>query len=138
MTVEKITPVSTAEEGANRFRVEARLEPGDYELVARKQGFAENKAVRIRLELGRTGRADLRLAVDGVSTGLEVLSELEPLDASESGISSLVNQEHIQELPLNGRDFYQLSLLHAGVQEARAQNRNFKSGGQAQHTGQSR
>ena len=29
MTVEKITPVSTAEEGANRFRVEARLEPGD-------------------------------------------------------------------------------------------------------------
>ena len=29
MTVEKITPVSTAEEGANLFRVEARLEPAD-------------------------------------------------------------------------------------------------------------
>ena len=29
MTVEKITPVSTAEEGANLFRVEARLDPAD-------------------------------------------------------------------------------------------------------------
>jgi len=105
-----------------------RLEPGDYELVARKPGFSVNKTVRVRLELGRISRVDLKLFVQGVSTGLEVLGELEPLDASESGLSSLVDREHIQDLPLNGRDFYQLSLLHAGVQEARAQNRNFNTG----------
>ena len=112
---------------AGRYRI-SFLEPGEYTLSARAEGLTTTKPIRVVLELNRLSRVELRVPIKGLASRVVVVGNAPPLDLSLSGISSLVDGRHIGELPLDGRDYLQLALLHAGVQEAGAQSRGFNTG----------
>ena len=118
---------STRTDTTGYYRI-SLLEPGNYELTAHKPGFSVSQPVAVVLQLNEMSHVDLRLSIEALSNVVDVVSSLPPLDLSLSGLSSLVDQEHIEDLPLNGRDYVQLSLLHAGVLNAGAQVRNFNTG----------
>lgn len=109
------------------FRFE-RVEPGTYDISASAPGFTEQVLTGLEVDLNRIRRADFQLSVAGTSNQVEVAALRVAVDSTVLGISRLMEEQEIQSLPLNGRDYVQLSTLQAGVLVARAQSRDFNNG----------
>jgi hypothetical protein len=103
----------TNEDGAYTF---ANLPPGDYEVRAEAPGF-DPKTTAVGLQVGQSATADLAL---GLSVKAEVVcldcgADLTPLvDTSSSKVDRVISGREIENLPLNGRNFLELSLLTPG------------------------
>lgn len=97
-----------------RYRA-AALEPGNYEVTVELQGFQAVRRGGIAVSIGQTLTLDLQLAVGRLEDVVNVTGEAPLIDTTRSSISALVSAEQIRELPLNGRDFTQLTLLQPGV-----------------------
>ena len=92
------------------------LPPGNYELVAEKQGFRTYRETGILLEIGQDMRSDLKLTVGAVTDSISVTAEIAPLNTENGSIKGdVIPQAEIQEMPLNGRDFTELAFLVPGV-----------------------
>ncbi len=102
----------TADDGS--FRVGALL-PGNYEVRAELTGFKTEVRRGISLAVGQQVVVNLQMVVGEKVERVEV-SEAPPLvEANSSALSGLVNDKQMRDLPLNGRDFFQLTLLQPGV-----------------------
>ena len=88
---------------------------GTYQMEAAARGFAPVKQTGIFLSLGQTLAIDLTLEVSSGQEVIEVRAEPPLVDTTSGTISGLIDRERLAELPLNGRDFGQLALLHPGV-----------------------
>ena len=91
------------------------LPMGTYQMEAAAGGFVPVKQTGIFLSLGQTLAIDLTLEVSGAQEIIEVRAEPPLVDTASGTISGLIDRERLAELPLNGRDFGQLALLHPGV-----------------------
>jgi hypothetical protein len=91
------------------------LQPGRYDAGADAPGFRRVKQTGIELQVGQTARMDFTLEVGAVSETIEVAAQL-PVVNTENAVKGdvVVNQE-IANMPLNGRDFFELGLLVPGV-----------------------
>ncbi|HEX8116766.1 MAG TPA: carboxypeptidase-like regulatory domain-containing protein, partial [Pyrinomonadaceae bacterium] len=93
------------------------LPPGRYTLTAQREGFAtlevrnitlnvgDRQALRIRLRVGEVGESVT--IVDAVSPGVE--------RSASSSVSTVVNRQFVENLPLNGRSFQSLFELAPGA-----------------------
>lgn len=90
------------------------LAPGDYELTVEADGFAVRRIEHIRVEIDRTIRLAVELAITG-SQQIEVSAAAEMVDRDSNTLGQTVTGRQILDLPLNGRNFTQLGLLQAGV-----------------------
>lgn len=104
----------------------SHLAPGRYELVAKLSGFQTEKRQGIVLTVGREAVLDLVLTVGTVATETIVTADANLVDTQSTALSDVMDPRAIRELPLNGRDFAQLSLLEPGVAPSR---RTSDSGG---------
>lgn len=103
---------TTADDGS--FRVAALL-PGNYEVHAELSGFKTEVRRGISLAVGEHAVITLQLVVGERTEKVEV-SDAPPLvESTTSELSGLVNDKQMRDLPLNGRDFFQLTLLQPGV-----------------------
>jgi hypothetical protein len=103
--------IRTAADGS--YSVENLL-PGRYELKIEAAGFAP----RIRLltvQVGSTTSGDMTLEVGSTSVTVDVDGEAPIIDKTNYKIDGVINQQKINALPLNGRNFLQLALLEPGV-----------------------
>ena len=84
-------------------------------LTAELAGF--QKLVRRELELQVDQRASLNLSLKAgqISKTVEVDSEVSPLKTETASVGTVISQEKIVRLPLNGREFQQLALLVPGA-----------------------
>jgi hypothetical protein len=96
-----------------RYQVIA-LEPGTYDLTVELSGFQTTLRRGIALSLGETTVVDVMLGV-GSAEQVEVSARAPLVETTSSSVSSLVDEKQIRDLPLNGRDFSQLTLLQPGV-----------------------
>jgi hypothetical protein len=70
------------------------------------------------LAVGQKIVSDFKLQVGAVSQEVTVSSTVAPqVNTTTSEVGSLVNENQLQELPLNGRDYEQLFSLEPGVQQ---------------------
>lgn len=90
------------------------LPAGDYELLAEADGFALLRVPQVKVEIDRTIRLSLELAITG-SERVEVSGVAETVDHDSNTLGQTVTERQITDLPLNGRNFTQLGLLQAGV-----------------------
>jgi Carboxypeptidase regulatory-like domain/TonB dependent receptor len=91
------------------------LNPGNYSIVATLPGFKRFVREGVVLQVSQVGRIDVRLDLGSVEETIEV-TEASPLlhtETSERG--SVIDQQKILGLPLNGRDYNQLATLASGV-----------------------
>ena len=58
----------------------------------------------------------MRLSIAGITHQVDVTARVEPVQTESSELGTVIDQRRIQALPLNRRDFLQLSLLTPGVQ----------------------
>jgi len=94
------------------------LPPGTYDLTAdasaASKAFAILQKKGIKLEVGGAVELELKLTVQAGET-VNVSGETPLVDTKKSEVSHTIEELQIQELPLNGRRFVDLSLLTPGV-----------------------
>ncbi|PYQ70838.1 MAG: hypothetical protein DMG01_26775, partial [Acidobacteria bacterium] len=101
-------------DGAGRYRAQ-QLAPGDYEVTVELQGFRTTRLADVPLTIGQDAVVNVRLKVGGIDEQVIVTAEASMVNTRQSSVAALVDEKQIRELPLNGRDFSQLTLLQAGV-----------------------
>ena len=87
---------------------------GTYKVRAEAQNFRPFETNLIRLESGQTARVDMTLQV-GATEQVEVTSVTPILQTQDAVVGEVLSETTIERMPLNGRNFSQLSLLLPGV-----------------------
>lgn len=102
----------TNEEGV--YTVPA-LVPGLYEVKAEKPGFKVASRGNIELQVQQTARVDFDLEVGQVSEVVEVTGAPPLLASEDATVGTVIEQQRVTELPLNGRSFFSLVSLSPNV-----------------------
>jgi hypothetical protein len=89
---------------------------GNYRVEAQRDGFKSSIRGPFPLTVGQEASVHFVLAVGDVGETVEVSAEVSTVDTNTSSIGWLVGENQVRDLPLNGRNFVQLTLLTPGVQ----------------------
>ncbi len=109
------------------------LAPGDYRVEVVKSGFQRAVSQVLHLDVNQAATLDFHLKLGQVNESVEVSANSTLLQTSDAQLGTVVTQERISDLPLNGRNFTQLLTLTAGAAPVSvAQNAN---GGNVQKIG---
>jgi len=93
------------------------LQPGRYEVRARKEGFAEVVRQNLRLEVGQTLTVDIDLPLKAAQQTVTVTTEVPLVETDKTEVSQTISQDLVENLPLNGRKWENLALLSPGLSE---------------------
>ena len=105
---------STTSDVSGRFAFEL-LPPGEYSARADSPGMSPQTTPRLQVDVGGTTELTFKLAVAGASETVTVSGEPPMVESQPSGISTLIDERAINDLPLNGRRYTDLALLTPGV-----------------------
>lgn len=92
-----------------------QLLPGTYEITASKTGFQTNTESGLALTVAAREAANFTLSVGAVTQQVSVQASGVHLETGSSSLGQVINGRAITNLPLNGRDFVQLTALGAGA-----------------------
>jgi len=90
------------------------LPPGDYTVTAEKTGF-QKSAKKTHLDIGAVGTLDFNLPVGQVQEQVQVQDVGELAEPTRTMVSSVIDTQKIENLPVNGREFIDFALLAPGV-----------------------
>lgn len=105
--------VTTNAEGQYRFDL---LPVGNYTLTVAAQGFKKFSQSGITLTLNQTATVNVALEVGSVSQEVTVTAAVPPVNTSTGEIGTTVENAQIENLPLVGRNVYDLLELTPGFQ----------------------
>lgn len=97
------------------------LAVGEYEVKAEAIGFGPYFNPRVTLALGHTSTMDISLAPGDVNAQVTVLDQPPALDATQTAMTTSVDPERIEELPVNSRNYLEFTLLAPGVAPSNSQ-----------------
>lgn len=90
------------------------LPVGDYRVQADLSSF-RGQSSNVTLTVNQVARIDMQLDL-GISETLDVTADAVPvIDKTTSFIGTIISEEQVENLPLNGRNFTQLATLVPGV-----------------------
>src|SRR4051794_23255076 len=104
----------TARSNAKGLYTISALPIGAYKIRAQAQGFQINETNEITLESGQSARVDVTMQT-GFEQTVEVTGVTPILQTQNAVVGQVVSETTIKGMPLNGRNFSQLSLLMPGV-----------------------
>ncbi len=104
----------TVSNDAGNFAVPL-LEPGTYNLSVRKEGFRLLQREGVTLHVNQLARIDLTLAVGEMAEKVSVTADAPLLDADQSSLGAVVDNRKVTDLPLNGRNPFDLAFLTPGA-----------------------
>ncbi|CAN5773263.1 hypothetical protein BH18ACI4_BH18ACI4_00370 [soil metagenome] len=107
------TRTASTEESGRYLIPELAL--GEYEVGIEKSAFSRELRRGIILTVGRDAVVNFSLKVGSVQEQVVITEDASLVNTTTSEISALVNERTITELPLNGRDLFQLATLQIGV-----------------------
>ncbi len=90
------------------------LPAGAYEIKVEATGF-KSHGQKLELLVNQELRLDIDLRVGGPAIEDEVLSDRVPLKRDSASLGTVIENSQITGLPLDGRNFYELSLLVPGA-----------------------
>lgn len=105
-----------------RFAFEL-LPPGEYSARVTANGMSPEITPSLTVTLGGLTEISFKLTIAGAQESITVSAEPQRVETQPRGLSSVVDEPAIMNLPLNGRRFTDLCLLTPGVtQDPRGQN----------------
>lgn len=105
------------------------LPVGKYQLTAERGGFQKSVLNDFSLQVDQRASLDIALKAGQITETVEVNSEASPLQTESASVGTVISQEKIVRLPLNGREFQQLALLVPGaVPAAQGSSLSFRGG----------
>ncbi len=102
-------------DAAGLYRIPVR--PGIYRVSAELSGFATVARPGVELLVGRLVTLNLDMGVSGLQETVTVTGEAPLIETSSSNISGNIDPRQMQELPLNGRNWMDLTLLAPGSRQ---------------------
>ena len=106
---------ATRETNASGVYVFVNVAPGNYTLNVQAKGFSTAEESAFPLRVNDVQTHDLTLTVGAVTETVEVTAEAALLQQSTSELGTVINEEAVKDLPLNGRNFSQLLTLTPGA-----------------------
>jgi len=115
-----LTNVGTSEKrsqssGSDGLFTFVNLFPGQYRIDVEKPGFKHFARTGITVEVQQSTRIDAALQVGEVSQVVEVTAETPLLQSETSSLGTVVDAREANELPLNGRNIYNLATITPSV-----------------------
>jgi hypothetical protein len=92
-----------------------QLAPGNYKLTVEKQGFEKFLVSSAQVAVGNASRVDVALQVGAETQTVEVSTQAELLSTQSSSLNYGVESKQVEQLPLNGRNVFNLAELVPGV-----------------------
>ena len=92
------------------------LQIGTYNLMVEGKGFEQSKYGPFTLEIDQTAKIDIGLKIGSTNTSVEVSEQYQPILNTESAtLGETFTENTIANVPLNGRDFSQLTVYTPGA-----------------------
>src|SRR5215472_13649109 len=91
----------------------AQLPVGTYQVTTKAQSF-QPQTRTLQLVIGQLATLDFTL-VPGVTQEITVTGEMPLVEPTRTSVDSVIGEQQIQELPVNGRQFIDFALLAPGV-----------------------
>ena len=88
------------------------LPPGTYTVTVEAPGFGKAQATAVVVTVGGMVELPVVLAVAGAQEVVTVSSEVDLVETTRSSSTDTINQRRIDNLPINGRNYINLSLIH--------------------------
>lgn len=88
---------------------------GKYEIAAEAPGFKKYVRQQVTVSVNHESRVDIVLKAGELSEVVIVNAEASQVQSTTSTLGKVLDEKLIVELPLNGRNFYDLGLLQTGV-----------------------
>ncbi|HEV2484382.1 MAG TPA: carboxypeptidase-like regulatory domain-containing protein [Terracidiphilus sp.] len=107
--------VQTAVSNSTGDYVITPVAAGVYKLSINAPGFQTSTTSNIEVHVGQIARMDIALKVGATTTTIEVTSSSPLLSTDSATIGTVVSNQQLTDLPLNGRGFYQLAELTPGA-----------------------
>ena len=101
------------------------LNPGEYKIEAEGTGFKKAVLSGIILQVAQQGRVDITLEVGQLTESVTVKGAAPVIETESPIIGGVVNETRIIGLPLNGRNFMELTTLTAGINEGASSTAKF-------------
>jgi len=97
---------------AGAFRMPVRI--GSYRLTAELSGFGTVTRTGLQLQVGQQVTLSLQMAPSEIQETIVVSAEAPLIEVATSTVSGNIDQRQVQDLPLNGRNWLDLTLLAPG------------------------
>ena len=98
------------------------LAPGEYRLETEQPGFKREVQSGIVLQVAQEARVNVTLQVGQVSESISVAASTPLVNSENATVGTVISQQRVLDMPLNGRNFMQLTLLTGGIDEGGTSN----------------
>jgi hypothetical protein len=116
----------SASDGSFRF---SALPVGAYEVRAEHPGFQAEVRSGLTLAVSQEAVVNFTLQVGAVTETVAVTAEAPLVNTTSGSLGGLVAEQKVADLPLNGRNYIDLTLLQTGVTQAKTLNLGQPTGG---------
>jgi len=90
---------------------------GAYRVAAELAGFATVERRGVQVQVGQQAALNLQMAPAALQESVTVTGESPLVDTTQSNLGSTIDARQVQDLPVNGRNFMDLTLLAAGSRQ---------------------
>ncbi len=94
--------------------VVTQLPPGSYRLEAQLPGYKKH-VQEIELAVNQDRRVDITLDVGALEEEVVIVTDSQPLRKESAALGTVIENRSVADLPLDGRNFYELGLLVPGA-----------------------
>jgi hypothetical protein len=97
--------------------IQTALPSGYYSIAVSAEGFKTVQVKGLKLDAGSLLRQDVQVTLGATSQTVEVAGQSPALVTDTATLSSVITEQRVEDLPLNGRNFFQLADLAPGANE---------------------
>ena len=105
----------TVTDSAGGYRVPVRI--GTYRVRLELPGFASLERTGLQLQVGQQVVVNLQMSPANLQESVTVTGEAPLVNVTQSNLGSTVSAQQVENLPLNGRNWVDLTLLSAGSKQ---------------------
>ena len=102
-------------DSAGGYRLSVRI--GTYRLRSELPGFAPLDRGGLQLQVGQQAVINLQMAPATLQESVTVTADAPLIDVTQSNLGSTIGAEQVENLPLNGRNWVDLTLLSPGSKQ---------------------
>jgi Carboxypeptidase regulatory-like domain len=114
--IETATPTSVTTDSSGNYRI-SPLKIGNYTVTFQATGFERVVQSNVTIEIGQIARIDATLTVGATTQTVNVTAAPPLLQTETSSLGTVETEKRIVELPLNGRNFFELAYLGPGANQ---------------------
>jgi Carboxypeptidase regulatory-like domain len=115
LTNNETNVAQTVESSSSGEYVFQAVLPGNYTLTVEANGFEEFVVKSVEVHTQSTLSEDVNLKVGDVTDKVTVTAEAPLLQTQDASLGQTITAQQVNDMPLNGRDFTQLSMIAAGT-----------------------